>query len=277
MSAGIPEVIQKQTVKFHYNHPESIEELFAAYPGQIACLVMEVEAGAPPKDGFLQETLRLCHANGALLILDEIITGFRWHLQGAQKMYGIRPDLSTFGKAMGNGFAISALVGRKDVMELGGLQHDKERVFLLSTTFGAESHALAAALATIKVYEEEGVVERLYQQGERLAAGVKQAIEASGVKGYFEVLGKPCNLIFATLDPQGNRSQAYRALFMQEMIRRGIIGPSFVVSYSHTDADIDRTIEAVCESLVIYGRALDEGAEKHLVGRPVKPVFRKFN
>lgn len=277
MSAGIPEVIQKQTVKFHYNDLESIRELFAAYPGQIACLVMEAETATPPKDGFLNETLRLCHENGAVLILDEIITGFRWHLQGAQKVHGIRPDLSTFGKAMANGFSISALVGRKDIMELGGLTHDKERVFLLSTTYGAESHALAAALATIKVYEEEGVIEHLYRQGERLARGINQAIEAAGVKGYFELIGKPCNLVFATLDPQGNRSQVYRALFMQEIIRRGIIGPSFVVSYSHSDEDIDRTIDAVSEALVIYGRALDEGAEKYLVGRPVKPVFRKYN
>ncbi len=277
MSAGIPDVIQKQTVKFHYNDPGSVRELFAAYPGQIACLVMEAETGTPPRPGFFDEVLQVCHENGAIFILDEIITGFRWHLQGAQKVHGIRPDLSTFGKAMANGFSLAALVGRKEIMELGGLMHDKERVFLLSTTYGAESHSLAAALATIKVYEEEGVIEHLYRQGERLTKGINQAIEATGVKGYFELSGKPCNLVFATLDPQGNRSQVYRALFMQEIIRRGIIGPSFVVSYSHSDDDIDRTIDAVSEALVIYGRALDEGAEKYLVGRPVKPVFRKYN
>lgn len=277
MTSGIPEVIQKQTLKFHYNDPISIQDLFFAYPGQIACLVMEAETVTPPKDNFLHEVIRLCHDNGALLVLDEIITGFRWHLQGAQKLFKIQPDLSTFGKAMGNGFAIAALVGRKDIMELGGLTHDRERVFLLSTTFGAESHALAAALATIKIYEEEEVVQQLYCQGERLKQGINQAIELTGVKGYFEVLGRPCNLIFSTLDVEGNRSQSYRALFMQEMIRRGMITPSFVVSYSHSNDDIDRTIDAVCESLRIYSKALEEGVGKYLIGEPVKPVFRKFN
>jgi glutamate-1-semialdehyde 2,1-aminomutase len=277
MPAGIPEAIRSLTVKFHYNNPDSIRELFGTYPGQIACLVMEAETTEPPVNGFLQEARRLCHENGTLLILDEIITGFRWHLGGAQKVHGVSPDLSTFGKAMGNGFAISALVGRKDIMELGGLQHDKERVFLLSTTFGAENHALAATLATIGIYEREGVIEHLYRQGERLNRGINQAIQATGVQGYFELAGRPCNLIFATRDRAGNRSQAFRALFLQEIIRRGVIAPSLVVSYSHTDQDIDRTVEAVCEALQVYRRALDEGVEKYLVGRPVKPVFRKFN
>lgn len=277
MSAGIPQAVRDLTVSFHYNDLESIRSLFATYPGKVACLMMEAETTTPPNEGFLQDAIQLCHENGALFILDEIITGFRWHLGGAQKVHHISPDLSTFGKAMGNGFAISALVGRKDIMELGGLYHDRERVFLLSTTFGAENHALAAALEVMNIYEREHVVEYLYRQGARLKTGIDQAIEATGVKGFFEVAGKPCNLIFVTRDPEGNRSQAYRTLFMQEIIRRGIIGPSLVISYSHTDEDIDRTVDAYCEALQIYRRALDEGVEKYLVGRSVQPVFRKYN
>ncbi|MBE0695797.1 MAG: glutamate-1-semialdehyde 2,1-aminomutase [Anaerolineaceae bacterium] len=277
MPAGITEATRSQTVKFHYNNPDSIREMFAAYPGQIACMVMEAETAEGPQNDFLREAIRICHENGAILILDEIITGFRWHLNGAQKIHGIKPDLSTFGKALGNGMAISALVGRKDIMELGGLLHDKERVFLLSTTFGAENHVLAAAIEVMNTYERQGVIEHLYRQGERLIRGVNQCIEATGTSGFFEVAGKPVNLIFATRDQEKNRSQAFRALFMQEMIERGVICPSFVVSFSHTDQDIDRTIDAVCESLVVYRKALDEGVEKYLVGRPVKPVFRKFN
>jgi glutamate-1-semialdehyde 2,1-aminomutase len=277
MTAGITEATRSQTIKFHYNNPDSIREMFAAYPGQVACMVMEAETADGPLNGFLDEAIRLCHENGAVFILDEIITGFRWHLNGAQKIHGIKPDLSTFGKALGNGMAIAALVGRKDIMELGGLLHDKERVFLLSTTFGAENHVLAAAIEVMNIYERQGVIEHLYRQGERLTRGVNQAIEAAGVQGFFEVAGKPVNLIFATRDQEKNRSQSFRALFMQEMIERGVICPSFVVSFSHTDQDIDRTIDAVCESLVVYRKALDEGVEKYLIGRPVKPVFRKFN
>jgi glutamate-1-semialdehyde 2,1-aminomutase len=254
-----------------------VRDLFASYPDQVACLVMEAETAVAPEPGFLAETLRLCHENGALLVLDEIITGFRWRSGAAQKLYNIVPDLSTFGKAMGNGFSISALAGKREIMELGGLTHDKERVFLLSTTHGAEGHVLAAAQATMCVYEQEPVIGTLYRQGERLRAGVQQAIEANGAQGYFEIAGQPCNLIFVTKDQDMARSQPFRTLFMQEIIRRGILGPSLVVSYSHTDEDIDRTIDAIHEALGIYERALDEGVEKYLVGRPVQPVTRKFN
>ncbi len=277
MSAGIPQAIQDLTVKFHYNDIRSVEELFARYPGQVACLIMEAETVDRPEENFLQNVLRVCHENGALLILDEIITGFRLHLGGAQKLHGIVPDLSTFSKAMGNGFAISALAGKREFMELGGLQHTSERVFLLSQTHGAENHALAASLATMNIYETEPVVEFLAQQGERLRAGVQAAIVENNLDGYFEVIGRPCNLIYVTRDQEKNRSQEFRTLFLQEIIKRGVIAPSFVVSYSHRDEDIDRTIGAVSEALAVYRKALDEGVEKYLVGRPVKPVFRKFN
>jgi glutamate-1-semialdehyde 2,1-aminomutase len=162
-------------------------------------------------------------------------------------------------------------------MELGGLRHDKERVFLLSTTHGAETHAMAAAIATMNVYEQEPVIEHLYRVGERLAKGVNQAIEEYELQGYVAVLGRPCNLMFATRDQNKKDSQAFRALFMQELIRRGVIGPSFIVSYSHSDADIDFTIEAVAGALDVYRRALEEGVERYLVGRPLKPVYRRYN
>ena len=277
MTAGIPQSVRQMSVKFRYNDLESLQTLFTQYPGQIACIILEAETTAAPVDDFLRRACELCHKEGALFILDEIITGFRWHLQGAQQLYGVKPDLSTFAKAMGNGFAIAALVGKAEIMELGGLQHDRERVFLLSNTYGAENHALAAALATIGVYESEDVIEHLYEAGNRLTAGVRQAVARNQVEGFFDVAGKACNLIFVTKDQQQERSQSFRTLFMQEMIKRGILAPSFVVSYSHSDSDIDRTIEAVDQSLAIYRRALDEGVEKYLVGRSVKPVFRAFN
>lgn len=277
MNAGIPEAIQQLTVKFHFNDPGSLKALFEAHPEQIACVVMEAETSEPPRPHFLHEVKRLCEDHGALLILDEIITGFRWHLGGAQKCYGVVPDLSTFGKAMGNGFSIAALVGKKKIMELGGLYQNKERVFLLSTTFGAETHSLAAVLKTIEIYQNEPVIEHLYRQGERLIRGISEAIEENQVGDYFQLVGRPCNLIYATRDQAKERSQPFRTLFLQETLKRGIIMPSLVVSFSHTDQDIDRTIDAVSEALFVYRKALEEGVEKYLVGRPVQPVFRKFN
>jgi glutamate-1-semialdehyde 2,1-aminomutase len=277
MSAGIPKAIQDLTVTFHYNDIASLQALFDRYPGQIACVIMEVERLEPPVNNFLQEVRRLCDENGALLIFDEIITGFRWHLGGAQKLFGIVPDLSTFGKAMGNGFSISALVGKKDIMELGGIFTDKERVFLLSTTFGAETHSLAAALETIKIYERENVIEHLYRQGERLTVGINDAVVENDLEDHFGVLSRPCNLIFFTRDQDKQPSQPFRTLFLQETLKRGVIMPSLVVSYSHTDEDIDRTIEVIAEALGIYRKALENGVDSYLVGRPVKPAVRKFS
>jgi glutamate-1-semialdehyde 2,1-aminomutase len=277
VNAGVPQAIQDLTVMFRYNDLASLENLFECYPDRIAGVILEAETTVSPADGFLQGLQNLCRKHGALFILDEMITGFRWHLGGAQKCYGIHPDLSTFGKAIANGFSVSALVGRRDVMELGGLKHSKERVFLLSTTHGAESHALAAAIKTMHVYKREHVVEFLYRQGARLRQGINRAIADAGLEGYFAVLGKESNLVYATRDENKSPSQAFRALFLQETIRRGLLMPSLVVSFSHTDADIDRTIEGVAETLQVYGQALRHGVEKYLVGRPVKPVYRRFN
>ena len=274
MPAGVPDAIRRLTVTFKFNDLPGLEALFQEHKDRISCVVLEAETSLAPQPGYHDGVRRLCDAYGVLLVLDENITGFRWDIGGAQKVHGIRPDLACFGKAIANGFALSALCGRRELMELGGLNTSAERVFLLSTTHGAETHALAASVATLETYQSEPVIETLRRQGERLRTGVNQAIAANGLDGFVEILGRPCNLVFATRDRDRRPSQPLRALFMQELIRRGIIGPSFVVSYSHTDADIDRTIAAAAEALVTYRRALDDGPDGFLVGRPLKPVFR---
>jgi len=277
MSAGIPRGIRDLTVQFRYNNIESLQSLFAQHPGKIACVILEAATAVEPQPDFFHELQKLCRQHGAVFILDEMITGFRWDLGGAQKYYNIEPDLSTFGKAMANGFSLSALVGKKEIMKLGGIQHDKERVFLLSTTHGAENHSLAAAIETIRIYKREKVIEHLYRQGERLREGLTRVAQEAGVQDYFQVVGKAPNLVYSTRDQQKQPSQYFRALFLQEMIQQGFLTPSLVVSFSHSDADIARTIEGVGEVLQVYKKALEDGVEKYLVGRPVKPVFRKFN
>ncbi|MET0620177.1 MAG: glutamate-1-semialdehyde 2,1-aminomutase, partial [Thermoanaerobaculia bacterium] len=272
MFAGIPQSVRDQTVGFRYNDLESVDTLFAKYPGQIACLVLEPAAAQEPSAGFLEGLRGRCRAAGALLVFDEMITGFRWHLGGAQTLYGVTPDLSTFGKALANGFALSALVGRRDVMERGGLRHDAERVFLLSTTHGAETHALAAGIETMKIYEREGVVEVLHRQGGRLRSGIESEAKRQGVSDQFRVMGRDCNLVYAARDAEGKPSQTFRTLVLQETLKRGLLMPSLVVSFAHGDEDIDRTVEAVGEALAVYRRALDGGIERFLEGRPVQPV-----
>ncbi len=277
LDAGIPQAVKDLTVGFRYNDVASVRRLFTHYPNQIACLIMEPAKYEDPENGFLHEVQRICHQHGAVFILDEMITGFRWHVGGAQRYYDIVPDLSAFGKALANGFSVSGLVGRREIMELGGLDHDRERVFLLSTTHGAETHALAAAIATMRVYRSEGVVERLYTQGERLRTGATQVIEALNLAESVQILGKPCSLVYATNDGDGKPSQAFRSLFIQELVKQGVFGPSLVVSYSHSDEDIDRTVEAIERALTVYARALDEGIARYLVGPPSQSVYRRYN
>ncbi len=275
--AGIPQAVRDLTVGFRYNDLASAAELFRLRPGQIAAVILEAEKETPPADGFLAGLLDLCHKEGALLILDEMITGFRWHNGGAQAYHDFKPDLSTFGKALGNGFSIAALVGRREIMRLGGLDHDQPRVFLLSTTHGAETHSLAAALEVMRIYQREPVVPTLWEKGRKLAEGIAKAIDEAKLQGFFSVAGKPCCLTFGTCDVEKRASQEYRTLFLQEMIRRGILAPSFVISYSHSDRDVQHTVEAVRGALEIYRKALEDGVEKYLIGRPVKPVNRRFN
>jgi glutamate-1-semialdehyde 2,1-aminomutase len=271
---GVPDVVSALTCTYRYNDLASLAALFDAHPGAIAAVVLEAARTEEPAPGFLEGLQLLARRHGALVILDEMITGFRWHLRGAQHVYDIHPDLCAFGKAMSNGFAVSALVGRREIMRLGGLDHDEERVFLLSTTHGAELSALAAMQATLDVYQTEPVIETLYRQGARLREGLEAAAQELGVEAYFGVAGRDCNLVFVTRDATGVPSQTFRTLFMQELCRRGILAPSFVVSYAHGDAEVDATIEVVREALRVYRRGLEDGAETLLVGPPVKPVFR---
>jgi glutamate-1-semialdehyde 2,1-aminomutase len=276
MRAGIPKAVQDLTVGFRYNDVASVQALFDRHPGEIAGLIMEPAKETDPENGFLHAVRELCHRNGAVFILDEMITGFRWPEITGQRLYDVEPDLATFGKGIANGFALAALTGKREIMTLGGLDHDRERAFILSTTHGAETHALAAALAVIEIYRREPVIEYMERQGRRLAQGINQMIDRHGLNGYFEVLGRPSNLVYATRDENKNPSQIFRTLFMQETIRRGLVLPSLVVSYSHTDDDVDVTIEAVGQALGVYKQALETGAEHFLVGRPVQPVFQKY-
>ncbi|SEC25857.1 glutamate-1-semialdehyde 2,1-aminomutase [Streptomyces sp. TLI_105] len=274
MSAGIPAT--DLTVTFPYGDLPATEELLSRHEGEIACLILEPATHAEPPPGYLAGLRELADRHGCVLVFDEMITGFRWSEAGAQGLYGVVPDLSTFGKALGNGFAVSALAGRRELMEWGGLRHSGDRVFLLSTTHGAETHSLAAAMAVQTTYTEEGVTARLHALGERLAAGVREAATAMGVGDHVVVRGRASNLVFATLDENGQPSQEYRTLFLRRLLSGGVLAPSFVVSSALDDTDIDHTVDVVSQACAVYRKALDAGdPTPWLAGRPVKPVFRR--
>ncbi|MCP4943823.1 MAG: glutamate-1-semialdehyde 2,1-aminomutase [Planctomycetaceae bacterium] len=277
ISGGIPQSIQDLSLTFKYNDLDSVKHLFEKHPNQIACIILEPAKYADPEDHFLHRVQELCEQNGAIFILDEMITGFRWSNGGAQETYDIVPDMSTFGKALANGFSLSALAGKRELLEASGIYHDRQRVFALSTTHGAETHAMAAGIATMRYYQNHPVIETLERQGTRLAKGLDEVISENGVEDYVSVIGKPCNLVFGTRDAEGKPSQGFRCLLMQELIKRGVLGPSLVISYSHSDADVDHTIEAFRQALQIYRQALSAGYQQFLVGRESQTVYREFN
>lgn len=277
MNRGIPQSARHDCLHFDYNDSEGLRQLLEMYGEQIACLIMEAETYVEPEPEFLPAVQALCRRHGVLLILDEMITGFRWNLGGAQAEYGLQPDLSTFGKGLGNGFAVAALAGRREIMELGGIRHPSERTFLLSTTHGGETHSLAAAMAVIEYYQANPVIERLHNTGKQLREGIQRLADQAGVAEFFEVIGRDCNIVFATKNGRGERCQLMRTLLLQELIDRGILAPSLVVSYSHDSAAIEETITAFKGALEIFARAIESGPEKLLRGRPSKPVFRKYN
>ena len=274
---GIPAGVEEQTLTFHYDDLASVQALLERHPGEIACFMLEPERTTPPSEGFLRRMQELVRADGALLVFDENVSGFRWHTGGAQEVHGITPDLSSWGKGIANGFALSALAGRREIMQLGGLDHDRERVFLLSTTHGAEHVGLAAGIATMATYRDEPVIETLHTRGDLLRQGVIEVARRHGIEDRFTVAGRGSCLFFGTADAEGAPSQAFRTLFLQETIARGLLAPSFVVSYSHAEADVDRTVEIVDQALGVYAAALEAGVERFLRGRPVQPVYRRFN
>ena len=276
-NAGVPRSTRELTVGFRYNDLDNVEQLFRERGGEVACLIMEAVTSEVPRNNFLQAVRELCRKHGALFILDEMITGFRWHNGGAQSYFDLEPDLSTFGKGMGNGFAIAAVVGKREVMELGGLRHADRRVFLLSATHGAENHALAACRAVIKAYREQPVVEAMWRTGAALIAGLNEAACETGIDAAFVAYGYPCSPYFACKNASGEPSAAFRTLLLQEMVRRGVLINYIAPSFAHGPAEIEATIEAARHSFAVYARALEDGVERFVEGPLVKPVFRERN
>lgn len=274
-SAGIPDTSKSMTLTFRYNDIDSVKNLFETHKNRISGLILEPARHEEPQNDFLSDLKQVCHENGCLLIFDEMITGFRWHIGGGQATYNVDPDLACWGKAMANGYSVSALTGKRKYMELGDLSSPSRNIFLLSTTHGAETHSLAAMMATLNAYTTLPVIETFYAQGEKLADGFRRLIAEHRLTHAIDILGRPCCLSYATKDSSGQPSPILRALFLQEMIRRRILMSSMVVTYSHSDSDIDRTLAAIDGALGICAKAIQEGIQKFLIGPPPRSIYRR--
>ncbi|MFJ9497469.1 glutamate-1-semialdehyde 2,1-aminomutase [Brevibacillus centrosporus] len=274
---GIPDEITELTLSFHYNDIQSLLDLYDRYPGEIAAVIMEPVTTQEPHESFLQQVRQITKKEGSVLIFDEMITGFRYGLPGAQSRFGVEPDLSAFGKAIGNGFSCAVLAGKREIMELGGLHHHNPRVFLLSGTHGAETHSLAAVNETIQEYREKDVVGHMQRMGSLLVGRWNDTVRKCKLEDYLVIGGYPCSPIVTCFDGDKRPSAWFRTLFLQEMVRNGVLIPYISISYSHREKEVDFTIEALEKACLIYQKALEGDVQKWVSGPPVKPVFRKFN
>jgi glutamate-1-semialdehyde 2,1-aminomutase len=278
LTRGIPAEISGLTLHFNFNDIASLQKLFDQYPDQIACVILEPATTVGPIDNFLHKVKDLCAKYHSVFILDEMITGFRWNLRGAQVMFDVEPDLSTFGKGMANGFSVAALTGKREIMELGGIKKkDSERIFLVSTTHGAEMCGLGAFVKTVEVYKELDVIGHIWNYGKRLIDGMNDISREFGISDYFFLEGYPCSPNYVTKDKNGNVSLGLRTLFSQEMIRSEVLIPWIALCHLHGDKELEITLSAARKALAIYREALSNGFETYLRGEIIKPVFRKFN
>src|SRR5207249_4914719 len=261
--------VRALTHPFTYDDLGSLERIFAEYPGRIAAVIMEPVGVVEPARDFLQRVATLTHTNGAVLIFDEIVTGFRLALGGAQERFGVTPDLACFGKAMANGFPLSAVVGRREIMEVF------DEIFF-SFTFGGEALSLAAARATIAKLREKNVIEHLWRQGTALRDGYTALAREHGIADRTRCIGLPPRTVLTFKDAPGADSLAMKSLFQQEMIKRGILtSGGFNVCYAHSDEDVRRTLAACGDALFVLARALAEDrVEAALEGPAIQPVFR---
>ncbi|MDP4826212.1 MAG: glutamate-1-semialdehyde 2,1-aminomutase [Flavobacteriales bacterium] len=276
---GVPREIKNMTVMYKQDDLADLERLFNEYPGQIACVISEPEKWIPLEDDFYQKAIKLAHDHGILWIMDEMITGFKTDYPGSIKKFNAEPDMATWGKGIANGFSFCALTGKKEIMELGGINREgKPKLFLVSTTHGGETHAIAAGLATMTVFENEPVIEHNHNIGDYFIAGATQLIEKHGLQDILKLTGFNWSVGLAVMNHAGQADMDLRTLFMQEMIQRGILYQGILSPcYSHTKEDIDWMLAAFDESCVVSNRGLEDGVHKYLVGPSIKPVFRKFN
>lgn len=286
ITKGVPENVIKQTKHFAYNDLASLEALIEQHPNDLACVVMEAATTEEPKpsvshegETYLHDVKRLCEKHGIVFILDEMITGFRWHIKGAQHYYNIDADLCTFGKAMANGFSVAAVAGKREIMSLGSIEQEgQERLFLLSTTHGAEMSGLGAFIKTMAYIEENNVIDHLWQYGQKLIDEINHQACEAGIGDYFQAGGYPCSPWYAALDSQGQACLALRTLFAQEMIKQGVLMPWIALCYRHDDDALKKTRSALQESFKTLATAIENDSIKESIeGDIIKPVFRKYN
>jgi glutamate-1-semialdehyde aminotransferase len=266
---GVPKAVKALTHPFTYNNTDSLRDLFDTYQGEFAAVILEPMSGTFPEDNFLEKVRAMTTAHGALLVFDETVTGFRFSLGGAQELFGVTPDLATFGKGLANGYPLSALVGKTKYMDM------VEKIFF-SGTFGGETLSLAAAKAVLNKLRSHSVLPTLKAKGESLLLGVNRLITEFEMSDLLEVCGHPTWSFLVFKDTPSCTMWEAKSYFMQEMLKRGIftIGVQ-TLSYAHTDAHISQLLETY---RVVFGRleqlVRSGELQANLECKPLIPLFK---
>lgn len=265
---GVPEAVAKLSHKFPYGDLDALHALLKQHPGEFAAVIMEPMSSVEPYEGYLQEVAELVRSEGALFVLDEIITGFRFALGGAQEMFGVTPDLASFGKSMANGMPISALVGKAEYMRL------MEELFF-SFTFGGEALSLAASKAVIDKMRAEPVIETLWNTGRDLSVAAEQAVARHGLEKVMSLSGMPPWRLWKFMPHENADQHEIKTFFMIGMMREGVlINASHNVCYAHTRDDVRHVAAAYEKVLAEMQEALESGdLRERLHGPAVRPVF----
>jgi glutamate-1-semialdehyde 2,1-aminomutase len=266
---GVPRAVRELTHSFAFNDAESLRRLFDQHAGEFAAVILEPMNVNDPQPGFLHQVQQLTHAHGALLVFDETITGFRYAKGGAQELFGVVPDLATFGKGLANGYPVSVVAGRRPIMKL------MEEIFF-SFTFGGEALSLAAARATLRKLQQQDVIGTLRSRGERLMAGVRERIARNGIGELLSISGHPSWSFLLIKDVAGASQWQTKTLLMQELFARGILAyGTHNLSYAHSEQDIDRLLAAYDEVFPLLRAGALEGRMSELLRcKPLEPLFK---
>jgi glutamate-1-semialdehyde 2,1-aminomutase len=266
---GVPQCVRDLTHSFAYNDIAALAAVMEAHPGEFAAIIIEPMNIVAPAPDYLAGVRELTHRHGALLVFDETVTGFRFANGGAQEYFGITPDLATFGKGLANGYPISAVTGRADVMKL------MEEIFF-SFTFGGEALSLAAAAATLDKLVREPVTATLAARGEQLRRGVIKLIEAHALSEWLSFAGHPAWTFLLINDAPGCTMWEAKTLLMQELLARGILWiGTHNLNYAHSEADIALLLEAYNQTFPILRKAIETGRPRDFLRcEPLQPLFK---
>lgn len=299
MNCGTVDSERQYTQKFIYNDRESVEQVFTKYKDQIAAIILEPVKNDSPFKIELESDYHLASLNqiensietnflkylrdkadkeGSVLIFDEMISGMRFDTKGAHSLYDVYPDLATFGKSIANGYSCSFLVGKKEIMELGGLKHDKERVFLLSQTHGSETVGLAATLATFQTCKKYNVSNHVWNLGKKLKNGFNILVRNANVGDYFKIIGFDANPQIVCTKETGEFWPQLHTFFHEIIINEGILIPWITITLSHNQEHVQKTLDAIEKAIKTLKPIIaNNEVDKLLTGEAMKPVFRKYN